>query len=386
MKVLGIFLSKEIRTGGHIRCLELMEGLAERGNEVRVLLNSELAYKGRRFAEIRLEAPYRRHSIPPASAVFARATKTWLGSARGSEKPDCVIVFGESHLRSALEAKKALGIPVIFGYQSNTVRESLISLKENARRPLELLKVLVDILNYRRYEARIARSCDSIVFQNAYDRDDFLARNRGCPAKVFYLGGNIGPPRFTEESRDINRGTSLKKILFMGTLGGRKGLRYLFEAFAILRAEGRTELELHVAGPGVPEQRAWFDNYAKEHGFDGSVSFYGRVPSVFPLMAECDLMVAPSLFDSYPDVILLALHAGIPVIGSRIGGIPEMLGRDELLFPVRDGAAIASILRACLDEPGRYAKLRALCAAGRERFLFDWPEAWEKIAAESVRK
>jgi glycosyltransferase involved in cell wall biosynthesis len=385
VRILGIFLNNEVRTGGHIRCLELMEGLAKRGHQVTVLLNSDLQYVPRFFSEIRLAAAYKRKSFPPASTIFRWATEAWLESGGLADKPDLVIFFGEVHFRAGLAVKNRFRVPVLFGLQSNIVREMTISIKENVFHPLRLASILFDLLRYRLYEARIARACDAIVFQSAFDRDDFLSRNRHPAGRALVIGGNIGLPRFTEESRGLNESTALKKILFMGTLGERKGLRYLFEAFGILLAEGRQGLELHVAGPGTEQQRAWFERYASKGGFEGSVTFYGRVPSTFPLMAECDLMVVPSLFDSYPDVVLLGLHSGIPVIGSRTGGIPDMLVHEELLFPPLDGAAIASVLRRCLDTPGRYAELRALSAERRAHFLFDWPAAWEKAAAEVVR-
>jgi glycosyltransferase involved in cell wall biosynthesis len=363
-----------------------MEGLAQRGNHVDVLLNSDLEYTPHFFSEIRIAASYKRKSFPTASRVFRWATEAWLEAGGLTEKPDFVLIFGEVHFHAAITVKKRFRVPVLFGLQSNTVRETFISMKENVFRLHKLVRILFDFLHYRLYEARIARACDAIVFQSAFDRDDFLSRNRHPVGRSFVIGGNIGLPRFTEESRGLNKSTTLKKILFMGTLGERKGLRYLFEAFDILRMEGRRGLELHVAGPSTGRQRAQFERYTVKRGFAGSVTFYGRVPSTFPLMAECDIMVVPSLFDSYPDVVLLALHVGIPVIGSRIGGIPDMLAHEDLLFPPRDSAAIASILRRCLDEPGRYAEVRAISAQRREHFLFDWPAAWESVAAEVCRK
>ena len=374
-----------MRTGGHIRCLELMEGLAQRGHRVTVLLNSALEYAPRHFSEIRLAASYTRKSLPPASMVFRWATEAWLEAGGLTERPDFVLIFGEVHFHAAIAVKKRFRVPILLGLQSNIVRETLISMRENVFRPHMLARSLFDLLHYRQYEARIARACDVIVFQSGFDRDDFLSRNRHPAGRSFVIRGNIGLPRFTEENRGLNKSTALNKILFMGNLGERKGLRYLFEAFDILRVEGRRGLELHIAGPGTGEQRAWFEQYALKHGFAGEVTFYGRVPSAFPLMSECDITVVPSLFDSYPDVVLESLHVGIPVIGSRTGGIPDMLVYDDLLFPLRDSAAIASILRRCLDAPGHYAELRTRSAQRREGFLFDWPAAWESAATEAFR-
>ena len=386
LNIIGVFLSKEIRTGGHIRCLELMEGLAERGNNVKVLLNSILEYNPHHFSGIRLKVNYKRNGFPPASFVFKQRVKDWMVNGNLQEVPDLIIVFGETHLLAAVEIKSRFNITILFGLQSNTVRETSIALQEKGRNPMRLARKLFEFFHYKYLERRITEACDGIVFQSTYDRDDFLERNKNSQGKSYIIGGNIGPPRFTEDSCNLNHSKSVRKILFMGTLGERKGLRYLFDAYAFLWDEGKHDLELHIAGPGMEAQRIWFEEYAKEHGFLESVTFYGRVPSTFPLMSSCDIMVAPSLFDSYPDVVLLALHTGIPVIGSSTGGIPDMLKYDDLLVPPGDGEAIASVLLRCLDEPGYYSKLREFCNSRREKFLFNWPEAWEQVAAKVVRE
>jgi hypothetical protein len=147
VKILGIFLNNEMRTGGHVRCLELMEGLAQRGNNVTVLLNSALEYKPRYFSELRLAAPYKRKSIPPASLVFRRAIKAWLNAGGLMEKPDYVLIFGEAHFHAALEVKKRLCVPLLFGLQSNSVRETLISMKENALLPHRLARSFFELLH-----------------------------------------------------------------------------------------------------------------------------------------------------------------------------------------------------------------------------------------------
>jgi glycosyltransferase involved in cell wall biosynthesis len=114
------------------------------------------------------------------------------------------------------------------------------------------------------------------------------------------------------------------------------------------------------------------------------VTFPGRVASPFPVIIDGDLLVVPSLFDSYPNTVLEALHVGTPVIGSRVGGIPDMLRFDELLFPPMNAEAIADRIERCVHEPAYYKRLRELCAERRVAFQFDWSEAWERAIRERL--
>ena len=69
MNVLGIFLNNEVRTGGHIRCLEPMEGLGRKGHAVTVLLNRAFEYEPRDFSPVKLPAPYRRRQLLTGGTV-----------------------------------------------------------------------------------------------------------------------------------------------------------------------------------------------------------------------------------------------------------------------------------------------------------------------------
>jgi glycosyltransferase involved in cell wall biosynthesis len=235
---------------------------------------------------------------------------------------------------------------------------------------------------YRRYERSIARSADLAIFQSAYDRDDFSSRAPLREGQAAVVNGNIGEPRFPRALEGTNRSESLRKVAFVGTYGPRKGSRYLVEAIALLAERGLGGLRFELVGPG--DDRAERERYLAERGLAGMATMRGRVPDPFAVMAGADLVVVPSLFDSFPDTVLEALHVGTPVIGSRVGGIPEALVHDELLFPPMDAAAIADRIERCAREPGFYAGLRELCARRREAFRFDWAGAWQDAMARAA--
>ena len=115
----------------------------------------------------------------------------------------------------------------------------------------------------------------------------------------------------------------------------------------------------------------------------GLVHFQGRVSDPFPYYEAADLLVVPSLFDSYPDTVLEALHTGIPVIASRVGGMPDQLVYDELLFPPRNAAALADRIEEIARDDEKYMRLRALCSKRRDAFIFDWAEAWEQAMEDN---
>jgi glycosyltransferase involved in cell wall biosynthesis len=385
MTVVGVFLNSELRTGGHARYLELMEGLARRGHRVVLLVNRRLSYEPGGVETIRVPAAYRRRSFPPASWVFSFHARAAAGLLREkAASPDAVVVFGGTHLAAGAALARRLSTRLVYGHRSNIVREELTYLSEPTGGLGERIAARARLVKSVLEERRIGRLVDLAVFQSPYDRDDFCSRVRLAPARTAVIRGDISNARFRADCANTNRSSSLVHVLFLGALNRRKGVDYLIDAVGLLRERGYHGLKFEICGPGDRSQE--LNDRLSRRGLSGMATIRGRVDEPFRKIAESDLLVVPSLLDSYPNTVLEALHVGTPVIGSRVGGIPDQLAYDELLFPPMDAGAIADRIERCLREPDFYRRIRDLCSIRRSTFLFDWAEAWEKAIASCGRE
>ena len=90
---------------------------------------------------------------------------------------------------------------------------------------------------------------------------------------------------------------------------------------------------------------------SKALGIDNVVQFLGNVDNVPELFSICDVFVLPSLTEGLPVSLLEAEAAGLPVIASRIGGIPDIFNDNGYLIDVNDeNALIESILSLTNDD------------------------------------
>jgi len=146
-------------------------------------------------------------------------------------------------------------------------------------------------------------------------------------------------------------------------LAPEKGGDVLLRAAALLRP-ALPDLRVTVVGDGPV--RPTLEALARRLGLAGAVAFHGFRPDAARLMAGLDVLAVPSRSDGSPLVVLEALTAGVPVVASAVGGIPDQVcdGREALLVPPGDAVALAAALRAVLTDP---ARARALGAAGRRR-------------------
>ena len=383
MKILSLFLNNEIRTGGHRRLLDLYENFGKSESSVFVILNNDLQYVPQFFLFEKVSCKYHRKKIPPISSVFKKCVAHFSDTLTEKIKQaDVLLVFGETHLAAALYLKNKYDIPVIYGHRSNTVRECLINIGDKSASIGVKITGILTLIFYRHYEKRIARQCDCIVMQSPYDKKDFCTRNPSATPKVHIIRGNIGLPHFLPQYDSINKSESLHKIVFVGTLGTRKGLRHLLDAMDILQSRGINTLELDIIGPGenIEEWRQWLVT----HKMAERIHLYGRVSDPFPYIGQADLLVVPSDFDSYPDTVLEGLYTGTPVIGSITGGIPDMLQYEELLFPIQDPSAIANRIEKLFRNNDFYMQVRSLCSKRKDFFTFDWIDEWKKLAEKII--
>lgn len=143
-------------------------------------------------------------------------------------------------------------------------------------------------------------------------------------------------------------------ILFVGSLIKRKGIDYLLQAFAKI-ATSAPDTNLLIVGEG-PELGALV-SLANELGIATRVRFTGMLDrvSVRNLMQGARGLVLPSTEEGQGVVMLEALACGTPVVGTAVGGIPEVLNPSVgRLIPPRDTSALAgALLELCTDD-GRW--------------------------------
>jgi N-acetyl-alpha-D-glucosaminyl L-malate synthase BshA len=127
---------------------------------------------------------------------------------------------------------------------------------------------------------------------------------------------------------------------------------------------------------------------ARRLDVDADVFFLGKLESVAPLLASADLFLLPTQSESFGLSALEALATGVPVIGARAGGLPEVVrdGETGALCTVGDVDGMAAAAIEFLSDPARWRAASALAAAdARARFSMDAVvEQYETFYARSL--
>jgi glycosyltransferase involved in cell wall biosynthesis len=142
-----------------------------------------------------------------------------------------------------------------------------------------------------------------------------------------------------------------------------KGLIYLLRAVALLRAQV-CNFRVEIAGQG-PEF-ATLKHESASLRLNDCVTFLGWQPNLAPMLTKWDLFIQPSLDEGFGIGILEAMAAGLPVVASRTGGIPELVadGHTGWLVPPRNPSALADRMRLLLAQPHLRTRMGA---AGKAR-------------------
>ena len=250
-------------------------------------------------------------------------------------------------------------------------------------------------LRFRRFKAplhiflgrRTARAADLVLAPSAATAAE-LARDYGAHDTAVLpnaSGGIPAPPSAVAEvASDAEPG-----LLFVGRLRVRKGVEVLLRALAYLRAQGRLP-RLRIVGEG--EHRQAIERAAVRFGVRDQVDFLGRrgPAEIRWLFDRSAALVVPSIYEGMPLVILEAMVAGVPVVASRVSGIPEVVLDPETgwLVPPEDPEALAAALVELLESP-EAARQRG--QRGRQRLEERYraevvAEAWEVIVGAALRK
>lgn len=191
---------------------------------------------------------------------------------------------------------------------------------------------------------------------------------------------------FREEIKAVARRRSLDapfRILYTGFLRHEKGVDLLLAAFeqflawfpnAELEIVGATDISDH----GVAQE---LKSAAEHLQCRGKIHLRGHVPfgvDLFQCYADADVCVLPSRSEGTPRVLIEARAFGCPVIGTRVGGIPDSVEheRDGLLVPPNDAVALSqAMLRMATDKPLRDQLIAAGIDRARRTTVDDFADA-----------
>lgn len=229
----------------------------------------------------------------------------------------------------------------------------------------------------------------SCIFSNsiiAVSSADFkiIKKWPGLGKKVCRISNGIKP--FELLTRENARallasrcGLKEKEGLWVGTIAelhANKGLIYLLKGFKGIKNQSR----LLIVGSGEEEKK--LKKYAQKERLGDRVSFVGFIDEAEKILPAFDIFVLPSLKEGLPYVILEAGFAGLPIVATTIGGIPEIIENQKngILIPPKDRAALTRALSLLIqrkdlrDEYGREISKKI-----KEKFSFE--DMFEKTAA-----
>jgi glycosyltransferase involved in cell wall biosynthesis len=197
---------------------------------------------------------------------------------------------------------------------------------------------------YARLERTLMDATDLFLFESAFARDTYQ-RIVGMPKGVVRCVFNGVTP---EEFEPLVTADDATDLCYVGEFRHIKGADLLVDAVALLHAKGR-KVTLTLGGDG--EESAALKAQVERLGLKEQIRFVGHVKARYGF-SKGRLLVVPSRGDSMPYVVIEAGAAGIPMIASRIGGIPEIFGADSpALFAPSNPEAMAEAIGAALDDP-----------------------------------
>jgi glycosyltransferase involved in cell wall biosynthesis len=316
----------------------LAEELASRGVRVTVVVNTRTSAPVRETS-CGVEVVRLRPLPVPATRMAQRAAM--LLRIAQALRPD--VVQGQSLSCGALAAfvGRVLGIPSVTYVQGLDLYES----SPWARR------------TYIRWALRYSGAVAAVT-------EDLAARARSLvprPVSVIPHGLRLRPTHgLSREAarRSLDLLPDEPVVLYVGRLLRIKGVHHLLGAFP--RVLARFPLaRLLIVGDG--EEGQDLQTSARRLGLGPRVAFLGSLPheDVIRCMRAADVFVLPSLVESFGIVLLEAMSCGLPVVASRVMGIPYLVedGLNGFLVPPTDEEALADRITALLSDPDLRARM-----------------------------
>jgi teichuronic acid biosynthesis glycosyltransferase TuaC len=176
------------------------------------------------------------------------------------------------------------------------------------------------------------------------------------PIRVVYNGCATDDFSSDRNVRKIRRGAlgiadTDKVLIFVGNLIKTKGVFELLEAFISLSAS-RRDLYLIMVGKGAEQKK--IRNIIESASLENRIILTGKVPhnEISSWLNAADLFVLPTYYEGLPNALLEAMSCGLPVIATRVGGIPEVIedGRNGVLIEKQNTNALSRAIEYLIND------------------------------------
>jgi glycosyltransferase involved in cell wall biosynthesis len=203
-----------------------------------------------------------------------------------------------------------------------------------------------------------------------------LERDGVGPDRIHVVPSGFEPSVFAQAGPDPFADVPPPRIGYVGRLAGQKRADLLVEAF------GRMREVAHLIIVGDGPLRSVVVAAMQRSPALARISLHGFVPheEVPTVLASLDVLALPSMYEEMGSVLVEAMVSGVPVVASRVGGIPEVVvdGETGVLVPPGDVDALAGALDRLVADP---ARRRTMCLAARRRAVrYSWPDLARRVA------
>ena len=182
--------------------------------------------------------------------------------------------------------------------------------------------------------------------------------------------------------KDYGIDSSRPVIVCPRRLEPKNGVEFFIRSIPMVR-ERRPEVQFLIVGGGFPEEKARFEQILRESGHATGVIFTGNVPNTLmpKFLALSRIAALPSLMEATSISGLEAMAAGLPLVGTTVGGIPEIIedGVSGMLVEPRNPEQLAAAFLRLLDDAGLRAQLGS---AARRRVLEEF--SWTRISLRTI--
>ena len=392
MKILVVsnLYPPHIRGGYEVECAGVVEFLRSRGDDVFVVTS-------RRKERMESGDPTIFHELPilpltklsHVRAPLAARSGVMVAQAQlGRFKPDLIFVWNGALIpHSAIHTLLASGTPTAFRvcehwfgglFTRDLFIRNLVPSTSGWRVPWSLA-----MRSYNRLALGLTTSVSAPVAISWVS--DFLRSAVPVPAGLDVVLQRTIPATTQSASEFVSADRVPAEpplVTFIGRLSHEKGSQIAVRAAGVLARRGR-DVELALAGPGSPSDRDRLEDEAKRAGIQRPCKLLGVLGprELAELLSRSSVLVVPSVWQEPMGIVVVeGALARVPIVASRVGGIPELVTDDEaILVPPGDPIALADAVSEVLCDP-EAAAVRASRAFERARRM-SWTAYTEATGA-----